>query len=244
MSTRTSPPPPPPPSSSADPFESLRNLTTARKRYVCAWLAIFLFDWLATLPSETKYIWRAKWTWLKAFFLINRYWALVFLNLTAPMIVGSVSWDVCRRVAWFQPVGGMIIIAACSVILSIRTAAIYDGKVWVRIVLGALLLSGGTVLVLWASQLRPFQLPPFVARATGFEGCISQPSNSVVHVAAAVWIVPLVFDTAILGLTMYRVVRLRKRAGALPLLGKIAETGLWYTVVITASNLVNVVLYA
>jgi len=60
---------------------------------------IFVWDTLATLRIEYSTIWRAKWTWLKAFFLLNRYGSLVWsigtcVTQLTPMSHGKSNWPI------------------------------------------------------------------------------------------------------------------------------------------------------
>ncbi|GAA6059193.1 hypothetical protein JCM10212_005538 [Sporobolomyces blumeae] len=220
------------PPSGSDPFEYLRDLTTARKRYI------------STLAAERKHIWNARWTWIKVFFLINRYWALIFVNFSAAMVLVSVPWHVCQRTAWLLPIGGMLIVCACSVIMGIRVAAIYNKKPSIVFSLVLLFSAGVAVLAVCASQYRPFQLPPFVQQATGFAGCIVQQKDGAIKIAPGGWIAPLVLDTVVLVLTLSRIVYFKRHAGALGILRRIFETDTFYFAVITASNLCNAILFS
>ncbi|GAA5930464.1 DUF6533 domain-containing protein [Sporobolomyces koalae] len=72
-------------------LDELKGKTTAELQYLVAWTAILAWDWLATLPSEVKYIWFAKrWTPLRVVFLLNRYGTLVIQVIALVMIVATV----------------------------------------------------------------------------------------------------------------------------------------------------------
>ncbi|GAA5968981.1 hypothetical protein JCM3765_002271 [Sporobolomyces pararoseus] len=243
-----------PPSASFPPTESsiqslldLKQITWARQRYVAAWLGIFLFDLVMTLPEERKYIWNNKWTPLKVLYLLNRYTALAHQIFSATMIFAAISSSFCHRAWWFEVVGGMVVVYLCALIMSIRIIAIYDRNIFVIGLLGVMLAGEAAVFIYCATLLRAFQLPAFVAQVIGFHGCIAG-SRKIQYekIGGAVWSAPLTFDLVALSLTVFRCFKISQVTGGrrTPLVRKILSTGIFYFAVITASNLVNVVLYS
>ena len=103
-------------------LETIRSQTIASHQYLIAWTTILVWDWLALLPSEYRYIWKARWTPLKIVFLLNRYGVLVCQILTTAMILATVSkgafsrlvlrdsiltfvrpnTDLCEKIGWFE----------------------------------------------------------------------------------------------------------------------------------------------
>jgi len=58
------------------------------------------------------------------------------------------------------------------------------------------------------------------------------------------WASALIFDSIILGLTLYAILVVNRRAKHLPILTQIWRDGILFYIVITAANLANVALYA
>jgi hypothetical protein len=71
-------------------FELVRSQNTAAKSFIIVWTAILYWDWLATLPLEVPYIWRAKTTPLKIIFLLQRYGTILFHTTAAVLILSDV----------------------------------------------------------------------------------------------------------------------------------------------------------
>ncbi|GAA5982304.1 hypothetical protein JCM5350_006135 [Sporobolomyces pararoseus] len=237
----------PPSESSIQSLLDLKQITWARQRYVAAWLGIFLFDLVVTLPEERKYIWNNKWTPLKVLYLLNRYIALAHQIFSFIMIFAAIASSLCHRAWWFEVVGGMIVVYLCALIMSIRIIAIYDRNLLVMGLLGLMLAGEAAVFIYCATLLRAFQLPAFVAQVIGFHGCIAG-SRKIQYekIGGAVWSAPLTFDLVALSLTVFRCFKISQVTGGrrTPLVRKILSTGIFYFAVITASNCVNVVLYS
>ncbi|GAA5899845.1 DUF6533 domain-containing protein [Sporobolomyces salmoneus] len=224
----------------------LRSTVHAQQKYMTAWLGIFLFDLVITLPDERKYIWNNKWTPLKVLYLLNRYTSLVYQVFAASMILFSIPTTVCDRAWWFQIVGGMLSVYICALIMAIRVAAIYDRNIYVIIFLGVLLAGELAVFIFCVTVQEAFQLPPMVSKIVDFNGCmIKSREDRYEKIGAAVWSAPLGFDFVALILTLYRCFKVSTFSGSkTPLVRKILSTGIFYFVIITVSNLANVVLFS
>lgn len=51
----------------------------AMKYYTTAALALYMYDYLLTLPDEVKYIWQGRKTWMFYMFFINRYFPMIYV---------------------------------------------------------------------------------------------------------------------------------------------------------------------
>ena len=124
-------------------LETIRSQTIASHQYLIAWTTILVWDWLALLPSEYRYIWKARWTPLKVVFLLNRYGVLVCQILTTAMILATVSkgaffqlisrspmltfghpnTDLCGKIGWFETAALIYAIMSVSSSLELRNRA-------------------------------------------------------------------------------------------------------------------------
>jgi len=59
-----------------------------------------VYDWLLTLPREVKYIWRARWNWSKALYLLTRY--TPFANHLLGFQSGLLPGWLAQSPAYFQ----------------------------------------------------------------------------------------------------------------------------------------------
>lgn len=62
-------------------LERLREVAEATKLCLVVWTAILAWDWLATLPSEYRTIWRRQWSLLKVVFLLKSVPQALILSL-------------------------------------------------------------------------------------------------------------------------------------------------------------------
>jgi len=80
-------------------LEGIRSHVVSQQQYVIVWTALLYWDWLSLLPMEHKYIWKARWTWLKLIFLLNRYGVLLWNFFSMAMIFATVSKGVYPSLA-------------------------------------------------------------------------------------------------------------------------------------------------
>ncbi|GAA6059191.1 hypothetical protein JCM10212_005536 [Sporobolomyces blumeae] len=148
---------------------SLRAIAEARRSYLAVWAAVQLWDILATMPDERRYIWNSRWTMLRVVYMLNRYGVAVLYLFVVASILTPMSPDLCARIYWTQP-----------------------------------------LLIVWALLTMS----------------------------------PVVTDTIILAMTLYRSISVKRRLGIhLPLLQRMAHDGLLAFVMITVVHIVTLVLY-
>ncbi|GAA5929896.1 DUF6533 domain-containing protein [Sporobolomyces koalae] len=231
------------------PFASLEHLTTARVRYVVAFMAIWIYDWLALLPEEREAIWQAKASVGKGLFLFLRYFSLFHVLCSSLLLLLPVSPRICGGMFWLEPFGGMLITFLSLVILSLRVSAIYNQSWTIMTSLSVMLVAIAGWLVYDMTLFAAMQLPAQVADAVHFHGCIAAPRDpSASNVMTSAWAAPLLADSILVVLTLYRsrdlVKRMSSSAVNPPLISKIMSSGVLYYICITSSNLVNTILYS
>ncbi|GAA5902256.1 hypothetical protein JCM5296_003965 [Sporobolomyces johnsonii] len=231
--------------SEAAELDYVREVTGSAITYLVVFLSILLWDTVATFPSEYRHIWRAKWTPVKVAFLLNRYWTVVYMTLDTAMVVRAVSPGLCQHIYLFQPAGNILVLLFCACILSTRILALYEGNRKLLVGLIVLLTLQVGVMVGATTQFRPLLLSPDIAAAVDFHGCVAIAHDAKAGAFVAVfWAAPLVFDTVILVLTVLRVLCIRRRSGPMPILRHFLRDGLFYYMVVFATDVANVSLYA
>ncbi|GAA5959779.1 hypothetical protein JCM21900_006380 [Sporobolomyces salmonicolor] len=161
------------------------------------------------------------------------------------MVVRSVSPALCQHIYLFQPAGNILVLFFCACILLTRILALYERSrklLWGLILLLALQVG---VMVGATTQFRPLLLAPDLAEAVNFYGCVAIAHDVKAGAFVAVfWAAPLVFDTVILVLTVLRVLCIRRRSGPMPILRQFLRDGVFYYMVVFATDVANVSLYA
>lgn len=133
--------------------------------------AIFIYDYILTLPDEIKYIWLSPWTYTKLFFLLIRYLAFVdaFIYPVEQMFI-DVSSERCELI---YPVGMwcmVIQILLSELVLCIRTWAVWGKNKAVGIGLLAVVIAAlvsECVILSTQPQTGGFAPPLY----PGFRGC-------------------------------------------------------------------------
>jgi len=204
---------------------------TVRTNYVgFASFAVLVWDHIDTFADEVELIWKGK---RKGFFVYlfiwNRYFTPLgfIINLYAYL---SPSWTIerCARFVRYEGCTVAIAVEVVGLMMLLRIKAIYPHQRWITIGLGALLIFE-TVINAWLiSRGQPVMHNP----NSGIHACsmIFDPSMSSAASASA-W-VPLLYDTIIFGLTIYRTLPPILREEASYIIKRLLEDGLLYYSVI------------
>jgi len=207
------------------------------KEYALASWALFLYEYCITFDEEVTNIWRTRGSrLLKVLWVFNRY--TFFLSFTPTLLLSFVplSPDQCRMFVKFPAAMQIILNASADCTLLLRTYAVYACQRWVLVLLLPLVFIEAAVES-WAVTMGvPAELPPGVA------GCILTGNPADGDRFALYWIGQLVFPTLALGMTVGRIVFLR-RAGLSK--GSITDIllrdGVIYFAVIFLANLANII---
>ncbi|GAA5958287.1 hypothetical protein JCM3765_004779 [Sporobolomyces pararoseus] len=221
----------------------LRGKIGANKRFILAWLAVVWFDTLATLPDE-KLLWNSRWSLLKVTFLLNRWLSPCAQSLWAALVFATIPTDVCSNIFWLQPASITLVMVLSAVLMAIRVYALYSTKKILALLI-AMVSFEVAAMSAAASQFKPLKLPPGFGKMVDLQGCIATGKNGHANGLIAVfWAAPLLFDTAILILTMYNILVVNRRARRLPVLSHILRDGVTFFLCISVANLINVALFA
>ncbi|GAA5989030.1 hypothetical protein JCM11641_002302, partial [Rhodosporidiobolus odoratus] len=94
--------------------------------YAIVWLAIVVWDTLATFSLEYRFVWKSRWSFLKIAFLfkyvrvtrsLSRYWTPICMLLEVIMVKARVPADLCQHIAVFHPAGALVTIILVLLIL-------------------------------------------------------------------------------------------------------------------------------
>ncbi|GJF00614.1 hypothetical protein PsYK624_169080 [Phanerochaete sordida] len=227
----------PPSSSLFSIIESLVTFTT---------LCGQVYDYVLTIESEVKLVWYTKWNLTKLLFLVSRYSAFVDAILTtydhfSPTISEETCHGISNAIPWVI-LGG---VGVAEIILIIRTWAIWDRD---RRIGSALFLS---FIGIWATNaycLAKFMSGSRVQMintvAPSLDGCFLETTQDLLVVD---WVLVVVFETAILGLTLVKFVHARVGLGPIargttpPLMQSLYRDGILFYVYLFGMSLINVV---
>ncbi|PPR02230.1 hypothetical protein CVT24_011458 [Panaeolus cyanescens] len=233
----------------------------AGKYFQIAAFVMLVYDHVLTFSDEVERVWKQRMSGATVLFLINRYITPIqFIIIIDAFHDPRWTEEVCNQFVVFEGastaalVGGYLseILTRVSVIMILRVYALYGQSKWI---LGFLLLLLTTQIVITAiglSQGTRVPLPPFLT-GKSFEtvlsdrvlipcdaGCILTGDTPLFP---AVWFMPLVTDTCIFVLTLWRARAYWKQSGSTPIMHIFLRDGAMYFFVIFLANLVNTVIY-
>ncbi|GAA5981284.1 hypothetical protein JCM5350_006086 [Sporobolomyces pararoseus] len=187
-------------------FQQVVDVLRANRMTLIAAYSLYYWDLLALFPIEYRYVWKAKMTPTKVFYLLK----------------------------------------LCGCITTIRVWAIYNHDKRILASLSIVLTACGVIMVYFSTQQNSLLLPPFLAEAAGFTNCLSTQTNSKVVFETILWTPPLVFDTVVLCLTIFRYFQIRHHTGGIeiPILRKIVNKHILYFALITTLNIINVAFFS
>ncbi|KAF8148187.1 hypothetical protein B0H34DRAFT_737244 [Crassisporium funariophilum] len=206
---------------------------TVRTNYVgFASFVVLIWDHLDTFADEVEYVWKGK---RKGFFiylfLFNRYFTPLgfILNLYAYL---SPVWTLerCAHFVRYEGCTVAIAVEVVGVMMLMRVHALYPNHKWITRGLGLILILE-TVMNVWLiSRGEPVIHNP----DSGIHACSMVFDPSISGAASASAWIPLLYDTIIFGLTLYRTVPPIRREEASYIIKRLLEDGLLYYSVIFA----------
>ncbi|KAF9474224.1 hypothetical protein BDN70DRAFT_333181 [Pholiota conissans] len=140
----------------------------------------------------------------------------------------------CRRYVKFAGAATTSLVAVAELIMILRVYALYLGNKYILAFLLAV-LSGQVIVSGWAVH-NGMRVP----QPAGFPGCVLTGKNSFF---AALWGAPLVTDTCIFVLTLWRAARYMRKHGRMTLMDVMLRDGTLYFFTIFGVNLMNTLIY-
>ncbi|KDR85774.1 hypothetical protein GALMADRAFT_1325360 [Galerina marginata CBS 339.88] len=210
--------------------------------------AVVLWDWIISLPREYRFVWRTHWTPVKMAYLFCRYWVIIVVPYLLYCFVVDHPKATCERIykipvalAMWNQVGSECNRLLAAVLL-IRTYAFFSRNVYVLwFLLSA--LSGVVAYQLYVDTtqmlLLPFFKPPFESGP-----CFPMSKPHSAHLLGF-FIAPLLFDTVVTSMTVWKAFNIRRRNGGpnSRLIQTFLREGVFYYILISIANLINGIFY-
>ncbi|KLO11789.1 hypothetical protein SCHPADRAFT_891320 [Schizopora paradoxa] len=169
---------------------------------------ILIYDILLTLSDEIRYMWQ----WRKGLYpyliFLNRYippfaFMVQLISYQSPSFTPSrfalMDFKVCMHFVRYEGAIHCIIVSNAGLIMMIRTVLLYGKNRWVAGILG----------ILWSLQIGTLAF--FLSGGQkGPEGCVLVYKESLGVLDVLSYIFALIFDTVVLGMTIFRVHGLRQ----------------------------------
>ncbi|KZT31130.1 hypothetical protein SISSUDRAFT_1068064 [Sistotremastrum suecicum HHB10207 ss-3] len=203
---------------------------------------MLIWEYFLTLPKEVEFVWKARWSFGKILFLLNRY--LVPLDLAFQLysnVAGSPSIAFCKN--WFIIDTCLTIfeLALIQLLLVMRTAALWERNKIIMASLAACYLGVLSYLlyvvvsVVKIVTVIPKPLPQLA-------GCLLEAPKIAIQ---GIWLAPLALETFIFLLTLARAFQhwRQKLVSNTYLLNILYRDGFLYFLVIFAMNLLNTFIF-
>ncbi|KAG9036394.1 hypothetical protein FRB95_008935 [Tulasnella sp. JGI-2019a] len=207
-----------------------------------AWYAVSLWDWIVNLPREWRLIHESPWSAVKVLYLLCRYWVIAGGPWVLFVFIGDHSEDTCNKL-WRSPqILAMWNQIWAECVLIVRVYAFWGNSKPLLVAMCTAML-GMVSYQVWCT-MHGMALLPFINPPTG--PCFPTVTYVGSPLILIFFLLPLIFDSALTGLTVYRMFQLRRQTAghaASPLMKTFVREGLYYFVVIAAANLVNAIFY-
>ncbi|KAF8815776.1 hypothetical protein BYT27DRAFT_6655343 [Phlegmacium glaucopus] len=200
-----------------------------------AGFVMLIYDHMLTFSDEVERIWKQKITGASILFLMNRYLTpLQFIIVIDAFQDPEWTKKACDRFVVFEGAQTISMVGICELIMILRVYALYGRSKLVAIPLLLLLAAQIVLSSLGVNTGFAVPLPP------GVVGCILTGTSSLL---ALIWVTPLVTDSLIFFLTLWKTGQYIKKSGRSPTLDIFLRDGAMYFCVIFASNLLNTLIY-
>ncbi|KAJ7754952.1 hypothetical protein DFH07DRAFT_822267 [Mycena maculata] len=245
---------------SSDSLATAERFISVTQVYFCAMYAVVIWDWLISLPREYKFVWKTHWTPVKMAYLFCRYWVIAVVPYLLYCFVLDHSLETCQKIYKIPVALALWNQVGSESVLLIRTYAFFNRNVYILWFL--LCAMAGVVayqLYVDTSQmlLLPFFKPPFdrgpcfprskphSAHLLGFFVRSSVISLHPPSTSTLVQIAPLLFDTIVTAMTVWKAFTIRRRNGGpnSRLIQTFIREGVFYYILISIANLINGIFY-
>jgi len=202
---------------------------------------MMVYDHLITFSDELQYVWKQPLSGATVLFAINRYITpLKFVVEIAAF--DSPTWSknnsACQHFVRYEGGATLALIAICEIIMMLRVYAIWGRDRRILGVLGFLWITQVAFCAMAMVFTQRTPLPPALV------GCILTGDSHKSSYFTPFWVMPLITDSAIFFLTVWRTQRyLRRTEGEMRLLRVLQRDGALYFLCIFSANLVYVILY-
>ncbi|KAJ7574869.1 hypothetical protein C8J56DRAFT_1124651 [Mycena floridula] len=202
-----------------------------------ACISLFAVAYVSDSPLQVEHIWGRKKTLITYLFILNRYLTPLgfMVNLYAYL---SPVWtpEICAHFIRYEGAMTMIGIQTVATMMFLRIRALYDQKKWIIGGVGCLLAAQGIVYAYLLTKGQRVEHNP----DSGVRACtmIFPPELFRSTLAASSAWIPLLYDTVVFGLTLYRTISAIQNKTQLTVIRRILEDGILYYSIIFAINLI------
>ncbi|KAF8879500.1 hypothetical protein BD779DRAFT_1803361 [Infundibulicybe gibba] len=214
---------------------------SVRVNYVAfASLTVLVWDHILTFNDEIEYIWKGKKGPIIYLFILNRYFAPLgfvlnlFAYLSPVWTVNRSALFLCAHFVRYEGCTVAIAVEVVGLMMLLRISALYTEQRWITYGLAVLLIIETAVNAWLISRGEP--VPH--SRVSGIHECAMVFDPAISGAAAFSAWYPLLYDTIIFGLTLYRTLPPIWREEAGYILKRLFEDGLLYYSVIFSITLV------
>jgi hypothetical protein len=211
------------------------------KYYSLAGLVLLIYDHLTTLDREVERIWSTRFTAASLLFYLNRYLTLLlYVTLTAGVFDKTWSVQTCQHFIIIPAVGTVVLQGVTSLVMLLRTYALWSRKTPILIILVAayLVLMALSVRAMVAG--RRYNPEQFL-----YPGCmIIVPGALRLNPLVHAWLTLIFFDTIVVALTLWRTLSIHRMGGKMPLTTLLLRDGVAYFAAIGLANLSYFFIYA
>ncbi|KAH7916463.1 hypothetical protein BJ138DRAFT_1108826 [Hygrophoropsis aurantiaca] len=225
-----------------DTIETAQHFIYVTQVYFCCMYAVVLWDWVISLPREWRFIWRTHWTPVKIAYLFCRYWVIAVVPYLLFAFVVSHPKEMCEKIFKVPVALAMWNQVGSESVLLIRTYAFFNRNIYILV--GLITALAGVVayqLYVDTSQmiLLEFVTPPFDVGP-----CFPASKPHSAHLLGF-FIAPLLFDTIVTSMTVWKAFAIRRRSGgpSSKLIQTFLREGVFYYILISIANLINGIFY-
>ncbi|THG95488.1 hypothetical protein EW145_g7948 [Phellinidium pouzarii] len=220
---------------------SISSIVNATRYMNGIGLVMLIYDHLLTFDDEVRFVWRAKPSFARRAFLINRYLVLVILLVWASFMNNfsnnTITDRTCRGFFVFSTLVGVISIGIANILVLLRVVTLWDRDRRI-----ALLLSFGFFVSFCATfslmVIVTVKLMPGIFYAPNAQMCIL---TERIGELSAVWASPMVFEVLVLIFVCWNAFD-RPRSVLTPLTRSLARDGIGFFAALTAFRTLNLVL--
>ncbi|KAF9467037.1 hypothetical protein BDZ94DRAFT_99052 [Collybia nuda] len=185
-------------------FGVLKDRRTVTYSNVAA-LTILWYDTALEMSREVEFIWRAKWSFPKALYIIIRYYGLFHLGLTGIVETRTnIGAKVCRAYIWGISIAGAIVFSTLvNFVLLLRVHAIYGQSRRVLCFLVIVIMAEfATEFYITFKVILGTTFAQIAAIESLFPGCIVQSSE--LHLTLVCWIPALLISVLFFTMTIWK----------------------------------------
>jgi len=205
-----------------------------------ACLAVGAYDYISTLPTEIsiyKSQYRARRLSRQCFlFILIRYVSIIAITMNGVGFFGHFSSDACRHLYLVAPLFKVLQALSSQLVLFHRTYTISQKSAWIGIFLSLMVLASVPALLFANIFKRQYIMTP--------EHNCTSGNDSGTRVAWIHYVICMVFDVATTGIAsmyLWRYTREFKRLRVY--LRRLIYEGLGYFILLTAVNILNIVVF-